>query len=114
VLNIGTSILGALFGRKKVSTSVTSAIKGVSRVGNEHGDVRRAAEDVASLLQQEQQLEKEFQDEAARVQAQFDAGALAIEQKDLAPKKADTKVEEVVLLWTPWASGKSGESPLAS
>jgi len=114
VVNIGTSILGALFGRKKVSTSVTSAIKGVSRVGNEHGDVRRAAEDVAALTQQEQQLEKEFQDEAARVQAQFDGNALAIERKDLAPKKADTKVEQVVLLWTPWAVAKAGESPLAS
>ena len=113
VLNVGTSILGALFGRKKVSTSVTSAIKGFSKVGNEHGDVRRAAEDVEALAQQEQQLAAEFEAEVARVQAQFDPAALTIEKKELAPKKADTKVEEVVLLWTPWAKGTAGETPLA-
>jgi hypothetical protein len=114
VLNVGTSILGALFGRKKVTTSVTSAIKGVSKIGSEHGDVRRAAEDVAALVAQEQELERAFSEEAARVQAQFEPTAVTVEPKDLAPKKADTSIEEVVLLWTPWAVGPRGEVPLAT
>jgi hypothetical protein len=113
VISVGTSILGALFGRKKVTTSVTSAIKGVSKIGSEHGDVRRAKEDVEALLAQEQELERAFTDDAARVQAQFEPGAVAVEPKDLAPKKADTTIEEVVLLWTPWAVGPRGEVPLA-
>jgi len=114
VLNVGTSILGALFGRKKVSTGVTTAIKGMSRVGSEHGDVRRAQEDIASLRQQQQDLDREFQDEVARVQSQFEPAAIVLEPREIAPKKTDIKVEEVVLLWTPWAIGKSGETPLAS
>jgi hypothetical protein len=113
VMQVGTSILGALFGRRKVTTSVTSAIKSASRVGSEHGDVRRAQEDVEALLQQEQQLERECQDAIAQVQAQLDPAAIVLEQKELPPKKADTKVEEVVLLWTPWAKGPNGETPLA-
>jgi hypothetical protein len=113
VLNVGTSILGALFGRKRVSTGVTTAIKGMSRVGSEHGDLRRAQEDVASLRQQQQELDREFQDEVARVQTQFEPGAIALESREIAPKKADTKIEEVVLLWTPWATGNGRETPLS-
>jgi hypothetical protein len=114
VLNIGTSILGSLFGRRKVSTGVTKAIKGMSRVGSEHGDVRRAEEDVAALRQQLQELDREFQDEVSRLQAQFEPGAIELEPREIAPRKSDTKVEEVVLLWTPWAIGKGRETPLAS
>ena len=114
VLNVGTSILGALFGRKKVTTSVTSAIKGVSKVGSEHGDVRRAKEDVDALVVQEQELERAFEAEAARVQQQFEPGAVVVEPKLLAPKKADTAIEEIVLVWTPWARGPRGMVPLAS
>ncbi|MFO1077226.1 MAG: ATP-binding protein [Planctomycetota bacterium] len=113
VLNVGTSILGALFGGKRMTTGVTSAIKGMSRVGSEHGDVRRAQEDVASLQQQLQELDREFADESARVQAQFESGSIALERRDTAPKKADTRVEEVVLLWTPWATGAGSDTPLA-
>lgn len=86
----------------------------MSRVGSEHGDVRRAQEDIASLRQQQQDLDREFQDEVARVQSQFEPAAIVLEPREIAPKKTDIKVEEVVLLWTPWTIGKSGETPLAS
>ncbi|MEO6594509.1 MAG: ATP-binding protein [Planctomycetota bacterium] len=113
VLNIGTSILGALFGRKKVTTSVTSAIKGASRVGSELGDVRRAQEDAAALLQQEQELDREFTEEVARMELQFEPATIALESNEIVARKSDIKVEDVVLLWTPWAKGKRGETPLA-
>ncbi|MBK8974537.1 MAG: DUF853 family protein [Planctomycetes bacterium] len=113
VLNVGTSILGALFGRKKVTTGVTSAVRGMSRVGSEHGDVRRAQEDAAALQRQERELDREFQDEVARVQQQFEPGALELEPRELAPRKSDTKVEAVVLLWTPFGVSGSRATPLA-
>jgi len=114
VLNIGASILGSLFGRRKVSTGVTRAIRGMNRVGSEHGDVRRAQEDTASLRRQHQQLDREFQDEILPLQAQIEPGAIALEPREIAPRKSDTKVEAVVLLWTPWAIGTGRETPLAS
>ncbi len=115
VINVGTSILGSLFGRKKVATGVTTAIKGMSKVGSEQGDVRRAQEDVEALEQQERELNRELSDASTRIQDQFDANKIVIESKDIAPKKADTRVEELALLWTPWAVDASGrETPLAS
>ena len=50
----------------------------------------------------------------ADVQQQFEPGAVAVEPKLLAPKKADTAIEEIVLVWTPWARGPRGMVPLAT
>ena len=106
VASVGASILGALFGRKRVSTSVTSTVRSMSRVGGEHGDVRRAEEDVAALTTQERELEREFEATVASTQRALDPATLALETREVAPKKVDTRVEELVLLWTPWGAGQ--------
>ncbi len=65
-------------------------------------NARRAQEDVRALQQQHQDLDRELQDEIAGVQSKFEPGAIELEVREIAPKKADTKVEQVVLLWWWW------------
>ena len=113
MLNVGTSILGSLFGRRKASTSVGRAIKDASRVGREHGDVKRAAEDVAALQQREAELAEQFQADVAAMQTQFDAQSVPIDAVAIAPRKSDLDVREVALLWTPWAIVGDGFRALA-
>lgn len=113
LLNVGTSILGSLFGRRKASTGVGRAIRGASRIGREHGDVKRAKEDVISLQRQEKELDAKFVADVEIVREKLDASTIQLDVKELAPRKSDLAVEEVALLWTPWAKAKGGDLPLA-
>ena len=113
MLSVGTSLLGSLFGRRKVSTGVGRAIRGASRVGSEHGDVKRAQEDVKSLQKRERELDEAFQRDAKALEAKFSPGSIKIQSKDLPPRKSDIDVNDVVLLWTPWATRPDGDVPLA-
>ncbi|MCA8953352.1 MAG: hypothetical protein KDE27_27820, partial [Planctomycetes bacterium] len=113
VLNAGVSILGSLFGRRRTSTGVTRAVRDASRVGREHGDVKRAQEDVAALLQQEKELDAEFAADADAVRAAHDPLTIELVRKELLPRKSDIDVGEIALLWTPWAAQAGGDVPLA-
>ncbi len=64
-ISVGATVLGALFGRKKFSTSTmgraTTAVRGVSRSMDQAGDVGRAKDTVESLKQRQADLQAEFQ-----------------------------------------------------
>jgi hypothetical protein len=106
VVSAGASVLGALFGRKKLSvTNVTragTAIRGVGRSRKEAEDVARAEDRLEDLLAQRQQLEAELEREVAALRARMVSPAeLELERTEVRPLKGDLAVEDVCLVWAP-------------
>lgn len=103
VISIGATVLGALLGRKTLSSSnvgrATTSFRGAARARDQKGDVSRAREDLAAL---EEQLEK-LQNEAEAAIAALESGnaEVEIEPEEVSPRKSDIAVQELVLAWLP-------------
>jgi hypothetical protein len=106
-VSVGSTLLGALFGRKLSSrtsmSSVGTAVRGIGRSNQQRDDVGRAQESVEQAQRNLAELEAEFQSEAQRIQAEFTAENLEIAEVDVTPRKSDIAIEQVCLLWLPWA-----------
>ncbi len=104
-ISIAGAVLGALFGRKKVSVGTISragtAARGMGRAGKEAKDVDRAEEGVDVLRERLAELEATIAAEAAQLQADNDPAGLELEEARIAPRKSDISVAGVVLAWTP-------------
>ncbi len=111
-LSVGTSILGALFGRKTISASTigraTTAARSAGRIGRESQDVERADESLGVLQQRLQALQAETEAEVARIAEALDASAVVLRPVSVAPRKSDLAVGEVALAWVPWRRGDDG------
>lgn len=112
VLTIGSSIFGALLGRKTVSrTNVSKAstsMKSVGRAAKQRSDIDRAKETVATLQQDYEDLEKAFEEEANELREQYSVDALEFDELTLAPKKTDISIREFGVAWLPWKIDTSG------
>lgn len=108
--SVGTSILGALLGRKKISVTnvgrIGSAARSAGRIGRESGDVQRAEENLEVLKDRFAVLESEFAAETEKLKQKFDPDSVAIEAVALKPRKSDIDVQEIALAWTPSAGGR--------
>jgi len=111
-ISFGTSILGALFGRKLASsTNVTraaSAMKGMGRSLEQRSDIGRAEESTEQIDEKISKLEAEFQEEMAHVEHKSAADQLPVEEVSVPPRKTDIAIGAVCLLWTPWHVGSDG------
>jgi hypothetical protein len=111
-LSVGTSILGALFGRKTMSAGTigraTTAARSAGRIGRESQDVDRADESLAVLQQRRQALQAEIEAEATRIAESLDPAAIVLRPVSVAPRKSDLAVGEVALAWAPWRRGADG------
>ncbi len=106
-ISVGTSILGALLGRKAISVGnaqrVGSAARSAGRLGKESGDVGRAEENREVLEQRLSDLQNELESEVSGLRSELDPATVHIEQTAVKPRKSDIDVRTVALLWTPRA-----------
>lgn len=111
-VNIGSSILGALFGRKALSVGnvsrVGTAARSATRIGRESQDVARAEESLEVLRQRFADAQRELESEVAKLEGSLDATALALRSVDVPARKSDIAIGEVALVWTPWRKGGDG------
>ena len=111
-VSVGSSILGALFGRKALSArninSVGSAARSASRWGRESQDVDRAAESLEVLQQRLAEAQREVEDEVARLEVTLEAANVTLRAIEVPARKSDIAVGEVALVWTPWRKGADG------
>ncbi|MBL4632486.1 MAG: ATP-binding protein [Kofleriaceae bacterium] len=102
-LSAGTTLLGALFGRKMVSignvSRAGSTIKRASKIKKESNDVVRAKDKVAELETQLQELESDFQYAILEASELSLIDDYPITTKELHPRKSDIEVTKVALLW---------------
>jgi hypothetical protein len=105
-ISVGATVLGALFGRKKISSTTigraTTAARGAGRTMKQSGDVQRARESAEAVRQQIQALEAELQEELSARSAATDPTNEKLERVSVRPKKADITVKPVRLVWRPY------------
>lgn len=104
MLSMGAAALGALFGRKTLSTGTlgraTTAARGVGRSMKEAGDVKRAAENVEVLRRQLTDFDETVREETLAVGAKY-TGTPEFEAVTIAPKRGQVAVQFVALGWDP-------------
>ncbi len=98
-------MLGALFGRKAISTTTlgraTTAARTAGRTMKQAGDVGRAKETLGAVDQQIQDLDAELQADLAASAAASDPATEKLETVTLRPKKTDITIRRVALVWVP-------------
>jgi hypothetical protein len=111
-LSFGTAILGAVLGRKRVSTTsasrVGTAVRKAGRIGSEAGDVRRAQATVARVQQRLAELEAAFEADVDALEDAYDAQVEALKEQRINPRATDTQVRSFGLVWVPYVEDAEG------
>jgi hypothetical protein len=104
VVSLGATLMGALLGRRAVSTSTlgraTTAARGVGRTMKESADVKRASETVEAVRAQALQLDQQVREETQTLAATFERPA-SLDRVTLLPKRGQVIVQVVALGWDP-------------
>ena len=107
-VTVGTALLGGLLGRRSVSTTrVGTAMRSVTRVTKESGDVARAKETAEQVRAELAELEAQLGADLASL----DVGAAAdapLTEVAVRPRAADVHVHFVALAWIPYVRGEDG------
>jgi hypothetical protein len=103
-LSMGATVLGALLGRRAMSTGTlgraTTAARGMGRSMKEAEDVKRASESVDAVRSQIDDLDRQVQEETQAIAAGYDTDA-PLERLTLTPKRTQIAVQFVALGWMP-------------
>lgn len=112
IVSFGTTLLGAVLGRKSVSSTTlrraSSSARSASRMQKEAQDVARAREKADTLQQEIDALESELRDETNRLRDQFDVGPAALTTTEVKPKKQNISVRFFALTWVPYWQQSDG------
>jgi len=116
-ISIGSTILGAFFGKKLGSRSnvsrTSTAMRGATKASQAKGDVDRAVESMQQLQLDLEDLNSEIKIAIDEIVAKYDVTSVILEETLVAPKKSDLKTKPLLLLWTPWQVDADGvASPL--
>jgi hypothetical protein len=111
-ISVGATILGALLGRKAISTGnigrATTAARSASRIGRESQEADRAEDTAEQIEQRLAELNKECEAAVAALDSTLDSQSVLLRAVNLPPRKTDIAVGKVLLLWTPWRTGVDG------
>jgi len=111
-ISFGATILGALFGRKTVSTGTigraTTGMRGLGRAARQKEDVELAKKEVEVIKQKLNDLEEEAADEIKRFQERLRPEDLQLDEEIIRPRKSDISIGLFSLVWTPWKVGTDG------
>ena len=97
-VEIGGSILGAIFGRK-TSLVKASTLNSASRAWKEGADVKAAQSELESVKADMAELEKQIADDTQKIRDQYDPATLAFETVKLSPMKKNIQVTATGILW---------------
>ncbi|MCB9205885.1 MAG: ATP-binding protein [Ignavibacteriales bacterium] len=104
-ISIGSTILGALFGRKTISATTISkagtAIKSAGKIAKESSDVSRAEESLVTLNEQMTELQDKMQDDINQLEDKFDLSVEQLEVVKVRPTKSNISVKIFSFLWIP-------------
>jgi hypothetical protein len=104
-VSIGTAVIGALFGRKKISATTigraATSMRSASRATRQQADVAHAEESLSTLEERRQQLEEEVELELDRIRLEASPDSIALEEIDVPARKTDIAIDEVALAWVP-------------
>jgi len=104
-VSIGTAVLSAILGRKVASSTTVgraaSSMRSASRATRQQADVVHAEESLSDLEEKLATLEGEVGEELEKVRLEANPDRLVLESIEIAPKKTEISVDDVVLAWVP-------------
>jgi hypothetical protein len=111
-ISIGSTILGALFGRKATSVGnigrATTAARGAGRAIRERGDIARAHAELEAEQNKLADLEAALGEAIKGIESAFEPQRLSLDEVVIRPRKSDIMVQSLSLAWTPWRIGPQG------
>jgi hypothetical protein len=108
--SLGATLLGAFTGRKgSTFRKISSAARQTSQAMKQSKDVDQATETVEVIQQQLAELEAQFKEETAVLEAKMDPQTEMFETVVLRPKKTDIAVQSVALAWAPYWQDSQGQ-----
>jgi hypothetical protein len=111
-ISFGTAILGAVLGRKRLSSStatkIGSAIKTAGGASKEAADVARAKETAEKVKADLAELSKQCEKEVVDLDTAFDAQSEELDEIVIRAKAADVHVPFVGLVWMPYSADEKG------
>jgi hypothetical protein len=117
LVRFGTTILGAVVGRKKITTATINkagtAIRTAGQSMKEAGDASRAKETLESLHQSYADLEAQFEAETHSIASKIDPLTESLKTVTLRPKKTNVSVKLTALGWAPFWNQAAGTSTSA-
>jgi hypothetical protein len=103
-ISFGSTLLGALFGRKLGSSRnvgrATTAARTASRAAREREDIARAKKEVGRLKERFTRLEQELEEKTESLRVLPSPGDLNLEEVSIRPRKSDIAVTEMALVWS--------------
>ncbi len=108
-VTIGTTLLGALFGRRRLtSTRIGTATRGIGRSFEQSQDVGRAKRDRDALVEQLEELNRELEREIEELGDRYRQEAEELEPFLLKPRRTDVDIRLVALAWVPYRPARKG------
>jgi hypothetical protein len=114
VIALGSTLLGALIGRKAISTGTlgraTTAARQASRISREKQDIQRAEEEVRTVQQQLQEIDEQVRQESDQISLAYDPQAETLQEIVIRPAKADILLQTFGILWVPFLHSPAGKA----
>ncbi len=111
-ISLGATLLGALMGRKTLSSSTlgraTTATRQASRIVREKQDVERAREEQQAVQAQLSELEGQLQQEADQVAAAYDPQKEVLQPVTIRATRQDILLQLFGILWVPFGHAADG------
>lgn len=111
-MSFGTTLIGALMGRKALSTTTagraSTTMNRAARSRQEKADVTRAQADVEALQEELDRLESDFLDAADELKAKYNPDTLELTERIIRPRKTDIAIKDMALAWAPWVVDEDG------
>ncbi|MDH4054983.1 MAG: DUF87 domain-containing protein [Gammaproteobacteria bacterium] len=111
-VSFGTAILGAVLGRKRISSTSASkmgtAIKTASSARKEAADVERAKATADKVRADIAELSSALEKEVADLDTAFDAQSETLDEIVIRAKSTDIHVTITGLVWLPYVAGEKG------
>jgi hypothetical protein len=113
-ISFGATVLGAILGRKTLSTGTvgraTTAARGVGRTLKERQDIEGAEQSVGTIREKREALEAELDAAVRELSRSIDPAGVPVESASIKPRKSDVTVEGVQLAWVPWWVAEGGSA----
>jgi hypothetical protein len=104
-VSIGTAVLSSILGRKVASSTTVgraaTSMRTASRATRHQADVVHAEESLSDLEEKLATLEEEVGADLEKVRLEANPDRLVLESIEIAPKKTEISVDDVVLAWVP-------------
>ena len=113
-VSIGSTILGAIMGRKIASrtniSKAATAMKSAGKISKEKQDVIKAEERLELERERLADLEAKFEEEIGKLENSAAPELLDVVEYVVRPRKSDITISEVALAWMPYAVDKTGNA----